>query len=290
MLKKQNHDVHSGTKTFMCVGSNKAGNQTHPAENEDCLLVDRRRSLFGVFDGIGGRGNGRLASGLAVHTIRTGWKRLYKAALLAEKAQIEVMLQNLLEQAHEQIAALAIPLVQKRPATTAVLAMLGANSEGAWMTSASVGDSRLYLLREQHDLQRVTEDDGYFPFAVRKGWLRQEDARRIEQATASSVFSAADLQHFNKRNKITCALGWEEFQAAQTKTLALCPGDRILLCTDGIHDNLTDHEMEVLLRKGAFATSAQRLVRAAYRRSQQEQMRAKPDDMSAVILMYNGVE
>ena len=157
---------------------------------------------------------------------------------------------------------------------------------GSFMTYAHVGDSRIYLLRGEQPLQRLTVDDGYFPFALRKGWLKEEDLARIEQATSSTDLSETDLKHFERRNKITRALGWEEFQVAHTSTIDLVSGDRILLCTDGIHDNLTDDEIEELLRKGPVATSAQQLVQVACERSQEQQRRSKPDDMSAIIVFY----
>ncbi len=65
------------------------------------------------------------------------------------------------------------------------------------------------------------------------------------------------------------------------------PGDRILLCTDGIHDNLTDDEIEAILRTGPRTTVARVLVEHALARSRQEReitLRAKPDDMSVVVL------
>ena len=125
-----------------------------------------------------------------------------------------------------------------------------------------------------------------FSFALRKGWATEEDLLRIEQATSSTNLSAEDLKHFDRRNKITCALGWEEFQVAHTSSIDLISDDRILLCTDGIHDNLTDNEIEELLRKGPVAASAQQLVQSACQRSQEQQRRSKPDDMSAIVVLY----
>jgi protein phosphatase len=135
-------------------------------------------------------------------------------------------------------------------------------------------------------LHRLTEDDGYFPFAIQKGWLSQENSVRIEQAMHTFSLSEEDLKHFHLRNKITCAVGWSDFQA-HTGTLPLLDGDHLLFCTDGIHDNLTDLEIEAALKKGPMATSARRLVYTAHRRShQQGHLRAKPDDISAVVACY----
>jgi protein phosphatase len=249
-----------------------------------------------VFDGVGGRGNGRLASHCAAQTIHDGWKQLSVSAHTAEQEQLQSMLQDLIQQAHQRVLLVlqeqtALPekqTSQKQPATTAAIAVLshGIAEAGSFMTYAHVGDSRIYLLRGQQPLQRLTVDDGYFPFALQKGWLKEEDLLRIEQATSSTDLSETDLKHFDRRNKITRALGWEDFQVAHTDTIDLVSDDRILLCTDGIHDNLTDHEIEEILRKESIATSTQQLVQIAYQRSQEQQRRSKQDDMSAVVILY----
>ena len=94
-----------------------------------------------------------------------------------------------------------------------------------------------------------------------------------------------DTALVERRNKITCAVGWTDFPRIQTCSLALLPGDRILLCTDGVHDNLTDQEIEEVLR-GTDEASAQRLVSTAYHRSQQTHFRAKQDDISAIVALH----
>jgi len=67
----------------------------------------------------------------------------------------------------------------------------------------------------------------------------------------------------------------------------IIPGDRILLCSDGIHDNLTNDEIEEIVKQADSTTVAQTLVEHALERSRQESsvtMRAKPDDMTAVVI------
>jgi serine/threonine protein phosphatase PrpC len=61
-----------------------------------------------------------------------------------------------------------------------------------------------------------------------------------------------------------------------------------LLCSDGIHDNLTDAEIETTLRQEARTIIARQLVQHAIDRSHEECLRAKKDDMSAVVITCNG--
>src|SRR6185503_6855706 len=66
----------------------------------------------------------------------------------------------------------------------------------------------------------------------------------------------------------------------------LTDGDQLLLATDGVHDNLTDREMASLLRRTKTAGDAsQQLIAAARTRSRERShLRAKPDDMTAIVI------
>lgn len=66
----------------------------------------------------------------------------------------------------------------------------------------------------------------------------------------------------------------------------LRPGDKLILTSDGIHDNLTTDEMENCLR-GNEQTEISRIVSSAEARSNSAHIRAKPDDMTAAILTFN---
>src|SRR5205823_9102317 len=66
----------------------------------------------------------------------------------------------------------------------------------------------------------------------------------------------------------TCALPISP--TIHTNQVAIYPGDRILLCTDGIHDNLIDEEIEHILRTGARTTAARLLIEHSIRRSHEE--------------------
>ncbi len=73
----------------------------------------------------------------------------------------------------------------------------------------------------------------------------------------------------------------------ETKTV-IKPGDRILLCSDGIHDNLTDAEIESILLREPRTIAARNLVQNAINRSHEECLRAKKDHMSAIVITCNG--
>ena len=89
------------------------------------------------------------------------------------------------------------------------------------------------------------------------------------------------------RRALDQALGGPPTPIIHTGEASVSPGDRILLCPDGIHDNLTDKEIEAILRSTPRQSVARALVDHSLIRSRQERyltVRAKPDDMSAVVI------
>lgn len=252
-------------------------------ESEDAVLV--AEGLFGIFDSVGGRDQGRRIAHLASVTVAAAWQRIPARERGETPEQRAAVLATLLREADTAIAALDIPPEHRRPATVAALCAYAITQDQAELSMAHLGDSRIYLLRQGQPLQRLTRDHGYFSFATRRGLLTEDEAKRIEQATRAEDLSAADLLHFQRRNEITCGLGWSDFPHIPTSSHELRPGDGVLLCTDGIHDNLTDAEIERCLREHR-QESAHALVAAAHERSLEPHLRAKRDDISAVVFWY----
>jgi PPM family protein phosphatase len=290
--------------TFSCC---TIAHEGHPQRNEDTLLVDRRRGLVGVFDGVGGSSEGAIASQLGARIMRRAWKRILSEVantsdllLLSGQLDIQALLHQLFEQAQTTIsdegehrAKEAQHRHYKYPATTSAVAALckQPDERGYVLGYAHVGDSRVYLLRQGASLQRLTVDDSYFIVKIGDGTISEEDAFRIEQATDTNQLNDRELEIFERRNNITQSLG--HFTARRTSLTihtaqtTVLPGDRILLCSDGIHDNLIDDEIEAILRHAARTTVARHLVQRALDRSHEECLRAKQDDMSAVIVTCN---
>ena len=284
----------------------------HPERNEDTILVDQRRGLAAVFDGVGGADAGDVASRLGAKITRSAWKRILQQLqpassacflLLNEQLDVEALLVQALQQAQEVLCEEGERRASHRAdnggevlylETTVVACALcqRPNGIGYVMGYAHAGDSRAYLLRSGQALQRLTQDDGYFALKVQDKTITEEDALRIDQATDANQLTEVERAIFDKRNGISQSLGYltpkNPTLTIHTACVALLPGDRVLLCSDGIHDNLTDAEIETILRKGARTTVARQLVRQALERSREESLRAKRDDMSAIVITYNG--
>ena len=155
------------------------------------------------------------------------------------------------------------------------------------MIYAHVGDSRVYLLKENEPLKRLTVDDGLLGKFVENQMVNEADAHHIDQAIHADELTDAELSYFRLRGGITQALGGPFPPEIHVDQVPISIGDRILLCTDGIHDNLTDNEIEEILREAPRNAAARLLVEHSLLRSREERhitIRAKPDDMSAIVI------
>jgi PPM family protein phosphatase len=281
----------------------------HADRNEDAAIADPGRGLAAVFDGVGGSVGGAIAAQVARRVVHRGWKRLVPQADGGRKGQVVIQegcaadlpatLARLLESAHTQVRAAgarrahsrssAPPGVAGMPATTAAVAAIcrRARARRYTLAYAHVGDSRVYLVPAEAPIQRLTRDDGLLSKLVTDHVLDATSALRIDQATERGQLSAVELALFQRRNGITQALGDTLPPAIHAGQTMIGPGDLVVICTDGVHDNLTDREIEAIVRGAAPTSAARALIQHAQQRSRHESdaaLRAKPDDMSAVVI------
>jgi len=275
-------------------------NERHPDRNEYYITLDQCSGLAAVFDGVGGSAAGEIASQTAARAIYRGWKHILKQVKKGHHAQgflddcdaasMREILRTLTMEADELVRTEGAHRAGTDDlATTVALATLCREhgQKHYTMVYAHVGDSRIYLLREQEPLQRLTSDDGLLARLVENQIIDDKDALRIDQAMSADQLSDMEYSYFRLRGGITQALGGPVPPTVHINQTSIVPGDRILLCTDGIHDNLTDDEIESILRMGPRPTVARVLVEQARVRSRQDRevtLRAKPDDMSVVVI------
>jgi len=89
----------------------------------------------------------------------------------------------------------------------------------------NVGDSRAYLIHNGEIIQ-ITDDHTYVNELVKAGMITKKDAR-----------------NHTKKNVITRAIGAEEKVVMDLYTLPVNDGDKIILCSDGLYDELTDKKI-----------------------------------------------
>jgi serine/threonine protein phosphatase PrpC len=185
--------------------------------NEDAVHVGER--LLVVADGMGGLPAGELASEILVRAL----------AVVDKQPESGEPLQDLigaLKTANERIEAAVADDAEREGMGTTVTALL---LEGDRAAALNVGDSRCYLSREGV-MSQLTRDDTYVQALVDQGVLSPEDARRHPQ-----------------RALVTQAVQGGDFRPGG-RVLPVRPGDRFLLCSDGLTDYVDDEVIAQTLR------------------------------------------
>lgn len=202
--------------------------------NEDRYLADD--GLFAVADGVGGHQAGEVAAQTSVETLRTAFtdhtaQGLVEAVLAANQAVWELAQGN----------------SEKRGMGTTLTAMALVTEDGdEQLALTNVGDSRAYLL-QQGELVQLTEDHSLVAELERDGRITAEEAQVHPQ-----------------RSIITRALGMEPAIEVDCWKIIPYRGDRILLCSDGLTNELSNDRIASTLRQLADPQEAARdLVRQA---------------------------
>lgn len=186
--------------------------------NEDSLLVAEGQdtSLFVVADGIGGFEAGEVASSIAVETLKElGPGEPFDDAIQEANRRILSAARD-----DEKLSGMG---------TTVVAIRFAGTDEEPAAEIAHVGDSRAYLLRAG-ELQPLTEDHSLVAELVRSGDLTRAQAAEHPQ-----------------KNLITRALGAEEDVEVDTTDIPVEAGDRILLCSDGLSDMVSEDRIAEVL-------------------------------------------
>jgi protein phosphatase len=201
---------------------------THPGRvhdhNEDTLAWLPDAGVFLVADGMGGHASGEVASRVAADTFLASVERmeLPAALLLAHRAVVD---------------AATADASRKGMGSTAVAARV----KDGRVRVAWVGDSRGYLFR-RGVLSRLTRDHSVMNLLLERGDLTEADAARHPQ-----------------RHVITQTLGHGEPQPSEAETM-LRSGDLVLLCSDGLTDELSDADIAAVLREASDLEAAVRTL------------------------------
>jgi serine/threonine protein phosphatase PrpC len=194
--------------------------------NEDSYLVAER--VYAVCDGLGGHQAGEVASDIATHTLETAF----------DEPTVDRLIEAV-EAANHAIWELAQDQPDKRGMGTTLTAVaVVEQDEEDLLALVNVGDSRGYLLRDG-ELTQLTEDHSLVAEMERDGRLTHEEARVHPQ-----------------RAVITRALGLEPDVEIDHLELLPYRGDRLLLCSDGLTNEVDDDQIGSTLRRLADATEA----------------------------------
>jgi protein phosphatase len=209
----------------------------HRRANEDAFFRDDELRLYVVADGMGGHAAGEVASAEAVETIYGMVKRGLPAIgdpdepLTQAKARAVLrILEGAIQAATYMVFAIAELDREKSGMGTTISAAL---IVGGALVTGQVGDSRIYQVRRGNAVQ-MTEDHTLIAWQIKNGLISVDEAKISPH-----------------RNVITRAVGNRDYVEVDTSIVTVEPGDRYLLCSDGLHGYLhTEEEIADIASRG----------------------------------------
>lgn len=209
--------------------------------NQDCISISVKPvgnlpNLFLLADGMGGHKAGDYASRFAIDTVKKEVNvspQTNPVHIFAEA--IEYANAHLYEksQSDKNFSGMG---------TTLIAATCIENK----LSVANIGDSRLYLIR-QNKMVQVTKDHSYVAELVQQGGIGREEAK-----------------NHPKKNYITRAVGAFEKANADYFYVETKPGDVILICSDGLTNMLSDEEiLSMIYQEEDLEFTCNKLVQAA---------------------------
>ncbi|HEY7779456.1 MAG TPA: Stp1/IreP family PP2C-type Ser/Thr phosphatase [Ktedonobacterales bacterium] len=211
--------------------------------------LERRGALFVVCDGMGGYAAGEVASDIGVHTIRDEYYKPSDDDALAALARA-------IREANVAIYSDARDHANHSGMGTTCVAVVFIGPRALFV---NIGDSRAYILRDG-TLRQVTRDHSWVAEQVRAGILTEEQAR-----------------HHSQRNVITRSLGPQPEVTADLFIEDMRPGDRVLLCSDGLHGYVAEPEIARVVLEDRPESGVQHLIDLA-------NGNGGPDNITAVVV------
>ena len=218
------------------IGMNRSMNPDYVYAST--MPVGSLDNLFIVADGMGGHKAGDFASRFVVEKLTE-----YFAQPFPDK-DVHSIIREGIRKVNRELYETANQNEDLRgTGSTLVLATIRGNV----LYVANVGDSRLYLLRDE--LEQITRDHSY-----------------VEELVALGKMKRGSRDYLENKNIITRAIGADEDVDADLFALKLKSRDVILMCSDGLSNMVDEFEMEYIIRaEESISEKAQGLVDAANR-------------------------
>lgn len=211
--------------------------------NEDAWYADSDTHFYVLCDGMGGHSAGEVAAQEAIGAICKSARKVLGGEQAEDLAERSEQIRDLIQEANHSVYSLAQKDRELKGMGTTLCCV---HLQGRGMVVGHVGDSRVYLFRDQA-LTQLTDDHSLVAELLELGELNQRQAR--------------DCTY---RNIITRAIGQDPTVEASIHVYDLFPGDEILLCSDGLSDMLDTSEIEKILNsEESVENSIDRLVQAA---------------------------
>lgn len=198
--------------------------------------------VFAVSDGMGGEKSGEFASKIAVEKITRLLPRAFKQGALGLQNDFADVLGELFDAIHGELNKLGRFYEECRN-MGATLSLCWFTPE--WMFFGHIGDSRVYYLPKDGPMKQLTDDHTFPGWQRRQGMINEREARMHPRKNVLNKSLGAGHQLVEPH---VGAVGFE-------------PGDKFLICSDGLVDGLWDKRIESLAREANC--DAPRLIREA---------------------------
>ncbi len=218
--------------------------------NEDQFLAEP--PVFLVADGMGGHDCGDVASALVTDAF---------ISLVGRDAVETEVVERAVFDANSAVRRAAAHARSERAMGTTLVALVLVGAAGAerWV-AVNVGDSRLYRLASGV-LEQITTDHSL-----------------VQEMVAAGSITASEARTHPERNVVTRAMGISEAIVADFAYLDVREGDRFLLCSDGVHGELADEQLRVLLSRAGGPDEVAQVVCDAVLRGDAR------DNLTAVVI------
>lgn len=239
------------------VGRKRTGNEDSHALwiSDDAAVRAKHGMLLVVCDGMGGASAGEVASHLAVETV-------VERVRAANPADPAAALRDAIEAANDKVHTQASANADQRGMGTTCTAVLLRGPE-VWI--GHVGDSRAYLVRGGK-VHKLTKDHSLVAELIEKGHLTEAEAK-----------------HDHRRNVVTRSVGALEHVQVDAERVVdkLKPGDAVVVCSDGLHGQVTDYEIGMIATEHSPAEACEGLIDLANERG-------GPDNITAIVVRVGG--
>ncbi len=218
--------------------------------------------IFAVSDGMGGERSGEFASRITVDSITKIMPRSFRMSAMGLSSGFVDLLTELFTKIHKDLLNLGRSY-EECSGMGATLSLCWFTPE--WMYFGHIGDCRIYYLPKEGGLTQLTHDHSHVGWLRRTGQINEREAR-----------------NHPRRNALQQALGaGHQFVDPQVGSVGYRPGDRFLICSDGLIDGLWDKNFNEILREPTPAQSAQPPAEALVTASLLESGR---DNVTAVVI------
>ncbi|MFZ9683283.1 MAG: PP2C family protein-serine/threonine phosphatase [Cephaloticoccus sp.] len=218
--------------------------------------IDTADFVFAVSDGMGGAQSGEFASRITVEKLSHWLPRSFKVSALGVAVNHAEVLQEIFHSIHAELNRLGRSYEECRD--------MGTTLSLCWFTPdrvffGHIGDSRIYHLPKAGGLRQLSHDHTH------PGWLRRQ-----------GKINEREARHHPMKNVLSQALGaGRQIVEPQIGAVVYEPGDRFLICSDGLIDGLWDHHLDDFIREPAGdRTVAARLIDEALERSGRDNLTA----------------